>query len=165
VGLGLVVGFGLLALSNPVALAANTDSALFAIVVVPGKSMAGVRIGDSLSAVRRVLGNRYRAMPPGLHPPGSQEYVFTFVTVRFRGGRVSAVFSSAPGLRTSEGLALGQPVTRITRLYGSLRKIGCGASVVFVIRGKTASTYFLSHAGVVIAFGFASPTEDPCGFG
>jgi hypothetical protein len=158
------MGAGVLAFSNCGVIVASTGSAPPPILVVPGKSMAGVRIGDSLSAVRRVLGNSYRALPAGLHPPGSQEYVFTFVTVRFRGGRVSAVSSSTPGLRTREGLALGQSVTRMARIYGALPKIGCGANVVFAIRGKTASTYFLTHAGLVMAFGLASPTEDPCDF-
>src|SRR5688500_10512887 len=104
---------------------ASASAARTPIVVVPGKSIGGVRLGDSLAAVRRLLGAESFLAPSY---SGYQELVFRerqALNVRFRGGRVIAISASASGSQTTEGLALGQPSARITKLYGSLPKINC----------------------------------------
>jgi hypothetical protein len=142
---------------------ASASAARAPIVVVPGKSIGGVRLGDSLAAVRRLLGAESFRAPSY---SGYQELVFRerqALNVRFRGGKVIAISASAPGSQTTEGLAMGQPSARITKLYGSLPKINCDVATLFVMRGKTASTYIGVHGGRVVGVDLALPTEEPCG--
>src|SRR5262245_16107376 len=101
-------------------------------VLVPGQSLAGVRLGDSESSVRARWGTRYRIC--GFCEKRTWYYTFEETTgeplgvaVSFRRGRVGAVFTlgSPTGWRTPEGLRLGDAVGRVGELYGGVSWKAC----------------------------------------
>jgi hypothetical protein len=131
------------------------------LVVVPGKSMGGVKLGDTFSTVRRVYGKQYFPAPNG---PNYREILFRVpdLIVRLRSEKVVALISSADNLRTNEGLAVGQPIGRIKALYGTLPTVHCDVAVLHVIRGATSATYIGTYGGKVAGIDIALRSEAPC---
>jgi hypothetical protein len=141
--------------------AASGSQARSGMVVVPGKSMAGVKLGDNITTVRRVLGKQFFPAPGG---PGYRELMFRVpdLIVRYRSNKVIALISSAEDLRTPEGLAVGQPLGRIRSVYGTLPTVRCGVAVLHVLRGTSATTYIGTWNGRVAGIDIALTSEKPC---
>jgi len=155
----LVLAVAACALAIALPSAASTDAAM--LVVVPGTSMGGVKLGDSWSTARRVLGKQSFPAPPG---PNYKEILFRVpdLIVRLRNEKVIALISSADNLRTPEGLAVGQPVSRIKAVYGTLPTVRCDVAILHIIRGPTSSTYIGTVRGEVAGIDIALKSEPPC---
>jgi len=138
---------------------ASTEAA--DLVVVPGTSMGGVKLGDSLATVRRVFGKQSFPAPPG---PNYKEILFRVpdLIVRLRNDKVVALVSSAENLRTPQGLAVGQPISRVKAVYGTLPTLRCDVAVLHVIRGATSATYIGTVRGEVAGIDIAMRSEPPC---
>ena len=104
--------------------------------LVPGSSLGGIRLGDTPALVRARWGGGYTrcAICPGttwLYMIRGAKRL-AGVAVTFRGGRAVAVFTlGAPvGWRSTRGLAVGDPATRIGTCTAALdysRCVGYGA--------------------------------------
>ena len=138
-------------------------------VLTPGKSLAGVALGTTPSAVRARWGDRYRvcgdcrertwyylAEPAGGDPSG--------VGVSFRRGRARALFTlgSPPGWRTREGLRLGDDVTRVRSLYGDVALRVCIGYRALSMHRAGAVTSIYATGESVYGFALTVPGEPVC---
>ena len=127
---------GVIRLALALALAASSSPASAGLpkhgVLVPGKSLAVVRLGTTVSTVRARLGSDYWICD---QCSGTTWY-FTYehatgepfgVGVSFRRGRADAIFTlgSPRGWRTREGLRLGDETDRAQALYSGLAWKAC----------------------------------------
>src|SRR5919199_2552529 len=97
-------------------------------VLVPGKSLGGVRLGATPAQVEHTWG-RFHGTCRGCDRP---TWYFTYArfdrhgaAVEFRHGRADAVWTlwQPAGWRTSRGLALGSAASQIAAFYGALPKL------------------------------------------
>jgi hypothetical protein len=136
-------------------------------VLAPGKSLGGIRLGDTKAAVTARWGARHRrctvcraetwlfTVRPGTHAGAA---------VSFRGGRATAIFTlGVPrGWRTSQGLRLGDPAVRIQDLYGRLPYTGCvGYGAVSIRRARVVSSFY-TYGESVYGFALTRPSEPVC---
>jgi hypothetical protein len=114
-------------------------------VVVPGKSVGGIRLGDSPARVRALWGSRFGVCTDC----PDRTWYFNYVrfapqgaAVQFRGGRVVSVFTLwAPnGWRTAQGLRVGDAGTRVTAVYRRLQVYTCRSYVAYVVNSPAALT-------------------------
>lgn len=138
-------------------------------VLVPGKSLAGVGLGDTARSVRARWGGPdevcgscaiqtwYYAAPSRAPEPLG-------VGVSFRGDRVTAVFTlGAPrGWRTSEGLLLGEGIGEVTRLYGSVAWKECVGYMALSVRRGSVVTSIYATGESVYGFALTRPNEPIC---
>jgi hypothetical protein len=136
-------------------------------VLVPGRSLAGVRLGETRAAVVARWGGLFgtcRGCPaPTLY--------FTYrafepqgAGVTLRRGRVTAVFTlwSPPGWRTTKGLAVGDNAARVTELYGALPRVGCVGYEAVTLRARGAVTAVYLRSEAVWGFALLRPSERVC---
>lgn len=117
-------------------------------VLVPGISLGGLRLGMTPAEVVAAWGEhgRCRGCP---YPTWYFNYApFTpkGAGVEFRGGRVAAIFTvyAPSSWHTPKRLQIGDPVARITTLYGALPRIECGAyHALTLIRGRTTTAFYV----------------------
>src|SRR5439155_9321282 len=120
-------------------------------VLQPGKSLAGVRLGDTTAAVQQRWGRGYRLC----RGCDAQTWFFTYpqgdplgAGVAFRRGRVVAVFTlgSPLGWRTAEGLRLGESIERVRVLYGRnfARRLCIGYGALSMHRPGAVTSIFPS---------------------
>src|SRR4051812_21580568 len=134
------------------ALVASSGSAAASLprhgVLVPGKSLAGVGLGATPSAVRARWGTRFRTCDRCAERTWYYTYSrATGVGVSFRRGRVSTVFTlgSPQGWRTREGLRLGDAIDRVDELYGGLPWKACiGYSALTMRSARVVTAIYAS---------------------
>jgi hypothetical protein len=157
----------LLALLAPAAAASTRALPEFG-VFVPGRSLAGIRLGDTGSSVAARFGRVHQPCTLCDRPTWLYTYPDRGVglAVSFDARRrVVAVFTlGAPaGWRSREGLPLGAPVQGIAELYGrDLRPTTCVGYVAWSRHGRNAVTSFYSDGDVVYGFALARPGEPIC---
>jgi hypothetical protein len=118
-------------------------------VLVPGRSLGGVRLGEPAAEVRRALGRGY-----GLcRGCATTTWYFTYrrfddkgLAVELTGDRVSAVYTlwQPPGWRVRGGLGLGATEGQVTQTVGAVVPVTCngytqlvaGTSVYTIVDGK-----------------------------
>jgi hypothetical protein len=120
-----------------------------AAVLVPGRSLGGVRLGATQTTVTRTWGSGHGVCR------GCRDRTWYFnyrafdpqgAGVSFRRGRVVSVFTlwSPPGWRTSKGLQLGEDAARITALYGPLLRRDCvGYSALALRTGSSVTCFYV----------------------
>jgi hypothetical protein len=136
-------------------------------VLVAGRSLAGVQLGDSTSAVRARWGRKFTVcdvcrettwffLPPAKEGSGAG--------VRFREGRVTAVFTlgSPRGWRTSDGLRVGQLLERFNDPSDPGEWQYCGAYGAKSTSSANAVTSILTIGQSIYGFALTRPTESPC---
>jgi hypothetical protein len=136
-------------------------------VVVPGQSLAGLRIGATQGQVRAAWGPRYGRC----RDCAQTTWYFTYrqfqpqgAGVAFRNGRATALFTiwSPPGWHTNRGLTIGEPEARVTEVYGYLPRSECGTYSALVIRGSRFDTQLYVYKGEVWGFGLSRAGAPPC---
>lgn len=136
-------------------------------VVVPAKSLGGLRLSATRAQVRSAWGSRFgvcrdcraRTWYFNLRPFEPQG-----AGVTFRRGRVVALFTvwSPPGWRTDRGLRIGDPAARIAGLYGPLLRVNCGTYAVMTLpRGRTMTSFYVVDEQVW-GFGLSRSSEPAC---
>jgi hypothetical protein len=121
-------------------------------LVVPGRTLGGVALGDTPAQVRARWGNRYGVCRRCDH----RTWYFTYrafapagAGVEFRGGRVVSAFTlwQPRGWHTSHGVLVGDPVQEVTAAYGPLFRVDCGAYYALTMRtrGVTTAVYVLDE--------------------
>lgn len=136
-------------------------------VLMPGKSLGGLKLGDSQATVRARWGRSYarcavcrRTTWLYTYPSGGPRGA----AVTFRDGRVAAVFTlGVPrGWRTTRGVVLGDPAAKIQAVYGRLpwsRCIGYGA---LSIRRTGVVSSIYTYGESVYGFALTRPGEPVC---
>jgi hypothetical protein len=136
-------------------------------VLVPGRSLAGVRLGETQAQVIGRWGRRYELCTVCTR----QTWLYTYphgeplgAGVSFKAGRVSAVFTlgSPTGWRTAEGLLIGELVPRAQELYGRLRWHVCIGYGALSIHTRTAVTSIYTTGEAVYGFALTHPSEPVC---
>jgi hypothetical protein len=99
-------------------------------VLVPGRSLGGLRLGMTQQQVRAAWGPRFGRCRDCL----AATWYYTYrryqpqgAGVQFRRDRVEAIFTlwSPQGWQTSRGLKIGDDVARVTQVYGPLARAQC----------------------------------------
>jgi hypothetical protein len=126
---------------------------------VPGRSLAGIRLGERAAEVRVHLGRDY-----GLcRGCATTTWYFTYrifedkgLAVELTRGRVSAVYTlwQPPGWRTSRGLTLGAPQARVPHAI----PVTCAGYEAFV---DGTSVYYVVN-GSLWGFGLVQRGRSPC---
>ena len=117
-------------------------------VLVPGRSLGGLRLGATQEQVRAVWGSSFGRCRDCLRPT----WYYTFrrfqpqgVGVQFRRGRAEAIFTlwSPKGWRTTKGLKIDDDVSRVTELYGPLARMQCAGYYALIVpsRGGVNAIY------------------------
>jgi hypothetical protein len=151
-----------LALASP-ALAAPPRAGL----LVPGKSLGGLRLGMTQAQVRAAWGEHYGVCRGCLE----RTWYYTYrknqpegAGVSFRGGRVVAIFTHwAPkGWRTDSGIRIGTPIELVTSRYGALPRTQCATYAMLTLarRGTVTSFYIVDEE--VWGFGLATTRVAAC---
>jgi hypothetical protein len=136
-------------------------------VLVSNESLAGIRLGDTRAAVKKLWGGHYTRCggckpetwfyfyPPPADPVGA--------AVEFLGGKVVAVFTlgSPAGWRTSSGIKVGQ-ILGFPRASDP-QWLSCnGYSAKPAKRSGTAVASILTQGAAVYGFALTRPSVSPC---
>jgi hypothetical protein len=134
---------------------------------VPGRSLGGVRLGESAHAVRASLGAFYGTC----QGCARRTWYFTYgpfdkhgLAVEFERGRVSGVYTlwHPPGWHGPHGLRLGATPLEVHRLVGTLRTITCSGYDALVRDTFGARTVYYVLAGRLWGFGLFRRSAAPC---
>lgn len=132
-------------------------------IFVPGRSLGGVRLGETAAEVRRHLGTDY-GLCKGC---ATTTWYFTYqrfdpkgLSVELTGGRVSAVFTlwQPPGWTGPRGLRLGAPEGQVTATVGGLAPVTCSGYSALVRR----TSVYLIVDGKLWGFGLVRRGRSPC---
>jgi len=138
-------------------------------VLVPGTSLAGVRLGATTTAVRARWGSGYRVCDFC----AETTWYFTYerrpgeplgVGVSFRHRRASAIFTlgTPTGWRTREGLRLGDGIERVQALYDGLLWKACIGYQALSMRRAGVVTSIYASGEFVYGFALTRPGEPIC---
>jgi hypothetical protein len=135
-------------------------------VVVPSRSFDGLRLGASTAAVEARWGRRHGRCR------GCRRTTWYFnapfkpqgVGVELRRGRAVGYFTvwKPPGWRTDKGLRLGDPVPRVTEVYGPLPRLECGTYYALTLETARTLTAFYVVDGKLWGFGLMRPDVPAC---
>jgi len=129
-------------------------------VLVPGKSLGGLRLGASEAQVEAAWGRAYGRCTSCRHTT----WYFNFFAfqprgagVEFQGGRAVALFTihQPLGWSTTSGLSLGEPVWRVRALYPRLGRRKCNGYDALVLRRAATVTSFYILEERLWAFGLS----------
>jgi hypothetical protein len=136
-------------------------------VLVPGKSLGGVRLGMTPAQVRATWGSTYgvcRSCPDRTWYFTYAEFTPQGAGVAFRRGRVVAVFTvwSPAGWQSSSGLRIGDAEGRVAGLYGPLLRFHCGSYDALVESNAGVRSAFYLYGGKVWGLGLSSAAAPVC---
>ena len=158
----LVIAVTALALAAPAAAGLSRNG-----VLVPGRSLGGVRLGESQHAVRAALGS-FHGVCHGCSRPTWYVTYRRFdkhgLAVEFARGHVSALYTlwQPRGWHTASGLLLGASEVDVHRRLGYLRTVACpGYDALYADRGRTRTVYYL-YSGALWGFGLFRRGANPC---
>ena len=136
-------------------------------VLVPGRSLGGLELGATKAEVEKNWGRAYgvcRSCPRETWYFNYYAFQPRGAAVEWRNGRAVGLFTiyQPLGWRTPKGLALNDPASRITGLYGPLRTIGCDGYSVLTLAGRNVTTAFFVLSDRLWAFGLSRPSVALC---
>ena len=136
-------------------------------VLVPGRSLGGVRLGDTRAAVVARWGEGYGVCRGCAVPTlyfNVRAYEPSGAAVTLRHGRVVAAVTlwSPPGWRTSRGVLVGDNTARVTTIYGALPRTNCAGYDALLLRTGRAVTAIYVRSDIVWGFGLMRPSERVC---
>jgi hypothetical protein len=135
--------------------------------LVPGRSLAGVRLGETPRQVTATLGRSYGVC---LHCRRTTRYYNAKpfdqhgLGVEFTRGRVTAVYTifQPAGWLGPHNLTLGETEGQVTTAAGPLVVLNCTGYDAWVADGKRARTVYYLLNGTLWGFGLVRPRADPC---
>ena len=136
-------------------------------VLVPGRSLGGIRLGESPRAVRAALGTFYGTC----RGCSRRTWYFTYgyldkhgLAVEFRRGRVSGVYTlwRPAGWHAPHKLGFGSSVLAVHRRTGASRTIRCGDYEALVRDSAHARTAYYLVDGRLWGFGLFGRGASPC---
>jgi hypothetical protein len=135
--------------------------------LVPGRSLGGVRLGESAQAVTAALGRFYGACRGCAHPT----WYFTYLpfdkhglAVELANGRVSGVYTlwRPAGWRAPHGLRFGATPLEVHQRVGALRTIICPGYNALVRDSAHARTVYYLFGARLWGFGLFRRGAAPC---
>jgi hypothetical protein len=135
--------------------------------LVPGRSLGGIRLGESPSAVRAQLGRSYGRC----RDCARSTWYFTYqpftqagLAVELDRGRVSAVYTlwRPQGWYAPHDLRLGATPLTVHDRVGTLRTVRCQGYVALVRDTFHARTAYFLYAGRLWGFGLFRRGATPC---
>ena len=138
-------------------------------VLVVGKNLAGVSIGQTRAQVRAVWGGDYILCTQA--PCTDPTWLYFFDTgeplgaaVRFHDKKVVAVLTlgAVPGWKSTQGVKIADPSSKVTDLYGKLKYSKCVGFEALSLRRNGVWTSFYLTAGVVYGFAITAPNLSVC---
>ena len=135
--------------------------------LVPGRSLGGVRLGESPRAVTAALGRFHGACRDCV----SRTWYFTYLpfdkhglAVEFTGGRVSGVYTlwRPAGWHAPHKLGFGSSVLAVHRRTGASRTITCTDYEALVQDSAHARTAYYLLNGRLWGFGLFRRGASPC---
>jgi hypothetical protein len=135
--------------------------------LVPGRSLGGIRLGESPRAVRAALGTFYGAC----RDCARRTWYFTYrpfdrhgLAVEFTRGRVSGVYTlwRPAGWHAPHRLGFGSPVLAVHTLTGAGRTVVCRGYDALVRNAKHARTAYYVYGGQLWGFGLFLRGDSPC---
>jgi hypothetical protein len=135
--------------------------------LVPGRSLAGIRIGETQRQVTAALG-RSHGVCTGCAVPTWYFNVRAFdqhgLGVEFTRGRVSAVYTiwQPDGWTGPNGLALGATQAQVQATAGALFQVTCTGYDAWVHDLKTVRTVYYILNGNLWGFGLMRASANPC---
>jgi hypothetical protein len=135
-------------------------------VLVPGRSLGGVRLGMTQAEVADAWGTSYgrcRGCKRTTWYFNYEKFHAEGAAVRFRRGRVDAVWTlwKPQGWRAGP-LTLGAPAAEITSRYGALVSVPCGSYEARVLTRGSVTTVFYVYGGKLWGFGLNPSRGSPC---
>ena len=136
-------------------------------VFVPGKSLGGLRLGQTEQQVRAAWGPRV-GVCRGCR---DRTLYFTYdkfdqvgVGAEFRRGKAVGLFTLwvPTGWRTDRGLRLGDPPVSVNGIYGTLPRVECGHYYALVQRRPRSVSAFYFKGDTLWAFGLQRPSVPVC---
>jgi hypothetical protein len=133
---------------------------------VPGRSLGGVRLGETAAQVRAALGKDYGVC----RGCATTTWYFTYkpftrkgLAVELTGGRVSAVWTvwQPSGWRDAKGLRLGTSQEQVIKA-AALLPLTCYGYEAFVTDSKTARSAYYIVGGALWGFGLLQREANPC---
>ncbi|HEY5059651.1 MAG TPA: hypothetical protein VII51_11605 [Gaiellaceae bacterium] len=153
----------LLACSAPAAAAALPRAG----TLVPGRSLGGIRLGESATHVRTALGHTFGVCLGCVRTT----WYFTYrafddrgLAVELTAGRVSAVYTlwQPPGWHAPRGLQLGAVEAQVTELAGILAPVPCSDYAAYVHDGAGVRTVYYLTKDKLWGFGLMRAGANPC---
>jgi hypothetical protein len=135
--------------------------------LVPGRSLGGIRLGESPRAVTAALGRFYGACRDCPHPTWYFTY-FPFdkhgLAVEFGNGRVSGVYTlwRPAGWHAPHGLRFGATPLEVHQRVGTLRTITCPGYNALVRDTARARTVYYLVGARLWGFGLFGRGAAPC---
>jgi hypothetical protein len=135
--------------------------------LVPGRSLGGIRLGESPRAVRAALGGFHGNCR---HCP-QPTWFFTYrpfdrhgLAVEFTRGRVSGLYTLGrpAGWHAPHGLRLGAAVLAVHRLTGASRTVSCRGYTALVRDSAHARSAYYVYNGRLWGFGLFPRSSSPC---
>jgi hypothetical protein len=135
--------------------------------LVPGRSLGGVRLGESPGAVRAALGTFYGTC----HGCPRRTWYFTYapfdkhgLAVEFTGGKVSAVYTlwRPAGWHGPHKLGFGSSVLAVHKLTRASHTVTCSGYAALVRDSAHARTAYYLVNGRLWGFGLFRPRASPC---
>jgi hypothetical protein len=134
--------------------------------LVPGRSLAGIRIGETQRQVAKALGPH--GVCSGCASPTWYFNLRAFdqrgLGVEFTRGRVSAVYTiwQPDGWTGPKGLALGAPQAQVDATAGALFQVTCTGYDAWVHDRKAVRTVYYILNGNLWGFGLMRANANPC---
>jgi hypothetical protein len=133
-------------------------------VLVPGRSLGGIKLGDTGGKVLALWGRDYTMLPGQpmtwlyLSPTGDPYGA----GVSFREGKVTAIFTlgGIRGWRRSDGLRVGQLFSKFNDPQG--KTTACDGYGAISSHGRNAVTSILTNGQSVYGFALTRPSEPVC---
>jgi hypothetical protein len=136
-------------------------------VLVPGRSLGGIRLGESPTAVRAALGTFYGTCTGC----PQRTWYFTYapfdkhgLAVEFTGGEVSGLYTlwHPAGWHARHKLGFGSSVLAVHQLTGASRTVTCHGYDVLVRDSGQARTAYYVYNGRLWGFGLFRRGASPC---
>ncbi len=136
-------------------------------VLVPGKSLGGVRLGATEAQVRAAWGPRVgvcRGCPERTLYFTYKRFAPQGAGATFRKGRAVALFTLwwPPGWRTKDGVHLGASVGEVADRYGILPRTDCDGYYALTLPRRRSVTAFYFVGTRLWAFGLLRPGVSIC---
>jgi hypothetical protein len=133
-------------------------------LLVPGKSLGGIQIGDPPARVTQLWGTRHgvcRTCATTTWFFNQRPFEPQGLGVSFRANRVSAVYTlwQPGGWKTRSGLSTGDASAVVTATYGALPRVPCPGYDTYLL-GRTTRIYVRDD--VVWGFGLTRAGEPTC---
>jgi hypothetical protein len=138
-------------------------------ILVVGKSLAGVRLGQTQAKVKKLWGGNYILCVKA--PCKDPTWLYFYhsgeplgAAVRFRNKRVIAVFTlgAVPGWKSADGVKIADPASKVYDLYGNPTYSKCIGFESLSVPRKGSVTSFYLTSGVIYGFALTIPKLTVC---